>query len=482
MNKAILIFLLIFIFQFANATNDTTTVFGTIPSYADKELKIQYQRDPITKTNDILAVANVDSSGKFQFKFIIDKVYYAFIEKGALRGDFFLVPGKNYEITLPKYYQKKPEDLINPYFEPYEFYIKILNEAPRDLNNAIHQFDYDYAKFLDKHYQIISLQRGSARFDTIFQYFYNKNLTIRSSFFKNYVAYNIKNLQSSVLTQVPEQIFTKVLYEKRANFQNPAFVDFFNQNFAHFFKYFTNNPSFLKAINSSDDKTALNIIRNKDWLKSDTLIQYAFLKGMYDAFYEKSFSPDTLTSLLSNYLKNCKMPELHYSAKQLHAAFTRLKIGNPAPDFELYDRDSNITYLSDFKGYYVYLNFCSSKSFACVQQYGLLNGVKEKYLDSLKIITIAADGDFIPTRDYFRKNHFRWTLLSFANQPEVLKNYAIKAYPSYFLLDPEGKFLWAPAPGPNEDFAYKYYLMMKEIKRKESIEKNKNNSDFFDNN
>ena len=173
---------------------DTTTVYGTVPSYANQKLQLSYISEPITGKTGILASTEADSTGKFVFTFDIQKVTYAFIEKGILHGDIFLVPGKDYQITLPKFRPKTKADLINPYFEPYEFYIKVLNEPPRGLNNAIPKFDNDFAHFLDRHFQLISLQGSRARFDTIFQYFYNKNNGVRSHFFKNYMAYSIKSL------------------------------------------------------------------------------------------------------------------------------------------------------------------------------------------------------------------------------------------------------------------------------------------------
>jgi hypothetical protein len=35
---------------------------------------------------------------------------------------------------------------------------------------------------------------------------------------------------------------------------------------------------------------------------------------------------------------------------------------------------------------------------------------------------------------------------------EILEDYDIRAYPSYFLIDPEGKLILSPAPGPDKGF------------------------------
>jgi len=46
-------------------------------------------------------------------------------------------------------------------------------------------------------------------------------------------------------------------------------------------------------------------------------------------------------------------------------------------------------------------------------------------------------------------------------QPEVLKEYDIRAFPTYFLIGPDGKLILSPAPSPAEDFEQRLFEIMK---------------------
>lgn len=449
---------------------DTTTVYGTIPSYANRVLSIKYVYDPVCELSEELGSAKADSSGFFKIKFSSDKVYYGTIEIGKLKAYIFLEPGGKYEITLPQYAPKAPEDLINPYFEYYEFYVKILNAETNELNNAVHLFDFEFSDFLDAKFPLINMQGPKARLDTVEIYYQNKFILTKSFFFRQYIHYNIAGIQSAAYSKTPETIF-KILFQKNYDdFQNPAFYDFFQQNYKNFFEYFTEISGFSDAITNGNVQKVFEIIRSKGWIENEKMLQLGFLKGSYDAFYEKLYASDAIFLLLTNYINEQQDEGLRRIAENVLAKITKLRVGSPAPDFKLYGPDSLSYSLYDFRGYYVYLNFCTTSSFGCLQQYGLLQAVDENYLDSLKIITIAADEDFAKTYEHFVKNKYRWELLSFQRQPDVLEKYEIKAYPSYFLIDPDGNLMWAPAPSPNEGFASKYYDFIRDLKIKKQKE------------
>jgi hypothetical protein len=464
--KHLQVFLFLIVVCTMQTKADSTTVYGTLPSYALQKLTITYLYDPITHSYDKLATAQADSTGHFKFSFDIKKVFYGVLAIEKLRGYIFLEPGKNYEITLPDYVPKAAEDYINPYFEPYEFYIKVLNADPMELNGVIHQFDFDFANFLDKKFNLINMQGVKADFDSIENYYLNKYQSTNGDFLKAYIKYNIYSIKSSVLTKSPELIFQNLISSDYIDFQNPAFADFFEQNFKNFFRNFKDNQSFTLAIKNRDAARAVGIINSLNWVPNPQILQLGFIKGIYDAFYNRTYSQDSLIALLTNYVGMQKEEDLKRIAGNVLHQISKLRVGNPAPEFNLYNPDSIPYTLNDFRGFYVYLNFCTSSSFSCIQQYGLINSVREESLDSLKIITIAADDDFNKTYEHFLKYKYRWELLSFKNQPSVLNDYEIKAYPTYFLIDPEGNLLWSPAPGPNEGFAERYYDFIRDLKKK----------------
>ncbi len=86
----------------------------------------------------------------------------------------------------------------------------------------------------------------------------------------------------------------------------------------------------------------------------------------------------------------------------------------------------------------------------------------EKYKDKLRIITISSDDNVKVMNDYLKRNNPNWTFLHIGNEPELLKQYDIRAYPTYFLIDRQGKLIFSPAASPAESFELFLFQAMRQ--------------------
>jgi Thioredoxin-like len=108
--------------------------------------------------------------------------------------------------------------------------------------------------------------------------------------------------------------------------------------------------------------------------------------------------------------------------------------------------------LGDFRGKYVYLSFCNSFSYYCIREFDLLKDIDSRHSNNLAIVTILVDDNYQSMRDLLKANNYNWTFLHYASQPEIIRDYEIKAYPTYYLIGPDGKLIASPAPSPLEGF------------------------------
>ena len=135
--------------------------------------------------------------------------------------------------------------------------------------------------------------------------------------------------------------------------------------------------------------------------------------------------------------------------------------GFDPPAFSLYNQNNKLVNLTDFKGQYVYLNFCMCSSYSCIKEFELLKKMTEKYKEKLTIVTIATDESQSVMAEYANKEKLPWTFLHFGNQPTILEEYDIRAYPTYFLIGPDGKLLISPAQSPGENFEQYLFQVMR---------------------
>jgi thioredoxin-related protein len=82
----------------------------------------------------------------------------------------------------------------------------------------------------------------------------------------------------------------------------------------------------------------------------------------------------------------------------------------------------------------------------------MLQKLYEKHNKYLEIVTIIVDEDVELMKDFVNRSGYSWTFLHFDMQPEILQEYDVRTFPTYFLIDNQGKLAMSPAPSPAEEF------------------------------
>lgn len=133
------------------------------------------------------------------------------------------------------------------------------------------------------------------------------------------------------------------------------------------------------------------------------------------------------------------LKEIINTQKKLVRQQALLDIGNPAPPFSLTDLDGKKFTLDDFKGKYVLLDFWATWCGPCVKGMKDFPDLQKKLGDSLLIVSINVDSDIAKAQKFVERNGYTWQFLYSGTDHPVLKEYNVKGYPTYLLIDPTGK-------------------------------------------
>nr|HQH40845.1 TlpA disulfide reductase family protein [Bacteroidales bacterium] len=232
-----------------------------------------------------------------------------------------------------------------------------------------------------------------------------------------------------------------------------------------YFTYFGRTDSgkaIYEVINRNQSYTVLRqILAADDVFRGDTLRDLVILKNLHDEFYRTSFNRNALIHVLDSFRLHGQVTMFRPVAANILKKVTRLMAGYPPPPFRLQDSHGNIRTLEDFKGRYVYLNFCYCSSYSCLKEFEMLNTLYKKLKGYFEIVTILADPTLQKVTDFLNQNDYAWTFLHYGQQPDILKDYDIRAFPTYFLIGPDGKLILSPAPSPAENFQQTLFNIMR---------------------
>lgn len=465
--RHILIFIL-FVSGITNSLNlhaGEAIVFGKSEEWANKKISFCRYQEFITYSEEIIASAIVSDDGSFEIKIPVSETQYVFAHLEIYKLYLYAEPGNKYELVLPPYQAKTPADLLNPYFEELALQAGIANINENDLNLLIRMFDDAYEPYYEKHViesvsgkDFSTLDADIQRIDAPFTNSTNK-------FFRDYMKYKYAYLRYLALqhnvTNISEMFFTNqpVLYH------NPAYMELFNQVFDKYFLYHGRTEKGKKIYDNinveKDYSELLQSLKNNNLFKDNTLLELVVLKNLHDEFYNDKFSRSGIMQVLDSLRNNTSIGKHKMISEIIRTKISRLLSGFPPPAFELYDLDSNLVTLQSFKGKYLYLNFCACSSYSCLKEFELLQGVYSRHKERLEIVTIAVDAYDISLSSFLKKNNYQWKFLYYGREANIMNDYDIRAFPTYFLIGPDGNLIQSPAPGPGENFERKLFEVMR---------------------
>ena len=119
----------------------------------------------------------------------------------------------------------------------------------------------------------------------------------------------------------------------------------------------------------------------------------------------------------------------------------KVKIGEQMKDFTLFDREGSKHQLSDFKGKYTILEFTFVGCGGCVFIKPFLEEFYKRNKDKAEVIAIYKDTkeNWMKEGEEHKVSYHEWSDPTFASEPVAA--YDIKGYPTFVIIDPNGKIL-----------------------------------------
>ena len=442
-----------------------TVISGNAPAYAGTRLDFMQNGDWITGTEKLAGSCEVSEQGDFRLELNLETTRQLFVHLGIYLGYFFAEPGKTYQLILPEKEEKSAEEQLNPYFMPIEIQLGLSNFSAEDLNMLVVMFEDAYDPYYQKHVKALYLKADNSELENDIQQIEKPFQHYSNTFFREFRRYRYGMLKLFANQQRVQSISDEYFNNHPVLYGNPAYADLFNQVYEKYFIFFGRTDlgkQIYTDINQTGSYSALcsTLAKNNNF-GNDTLMELVILKQVHDEYYGSQFSRTGLIRILDSLVVKTTI-EIHKKiGLAIRHKITRLQTGYEPPPFTLLDTNGNTVQLIDFKGKYVYLNFCTCQSYACLNEFNALSGLNQRHKERLTILTIATDPMDEVLRQFLTRNKYDWTFLLYDRQPEVLKDYDIRAFPTYFLIGPDGKLILSPAPSPAEDFEQRLFEIMK---------------------
>jgi hypothetical protein len=477
MLKKYLLILAIGLFTY-NSFSQQVIVKGVAKSYAGDILKIKCYENLLCYSEKELASCKVDTAGNFLFKFEIKETIMSFIHLNVFKGILYIEPNKEYTIVLPKKVNKLPEDELNPFFEESEFFLTVVNRDKNKLNSAIESFQKQYDAYIEKYFYLFKGRVDKSKVDSIITALDNSFENFDNPFFKQYKEYSYFSLKHIAYDRNKEKLIESAFCQKPIQYQNPAYMDLFKLLFSNYLSYYSKSKQGEKIpyylIKTKSLKQIKKALSDTSVLQDDNLQDLIIAKSLFDNFYKDDYPQESIIFMMDSLRIAANSSENRKIANHIYDKITSLMVSFPAPDFELPDKNNKLTSLAGLNGKFVYLNFINPKSYTCQQELEVLKTMVSKKYPMLEIITICVCNKMEEMHKLLKDNSYNWTFLYYNGNIDLLKSYNVRAFPTYYLINPEGKLSMSPAfPPTDASFEARYSDILKAWKKEIQTRKNK---------
>lgn len=444
---------LLLLAHYANSQN--VIIKGIAPFvYKGKTVTAFTFKDFITNTPLEIGSSKINDSGKFKMEISsIKKCSYAYLNIDNLNFTIYLNPGGEYHVIVPlpdtTHYQ-------NPYINHIAD-LTFLFRDTNDFNNLIIDFNEQFDQFWANDYMYFVRKQSPPYIDSFYAAMKLCYAKTNNEFFKTYVLYTIAGLELNVM-EGKKTLASKFIKNKPVLYDNKQYMDFFTDFFDGYVEHLADTrdgAGIYNLFEQADYKGLLELLKRDPLLSTnDTLCELVFLKGLND-MYENGNYQVTIRTMLHNYILSSKIEPCRAIAIDMIESFSETATGNEVPGFALKDSKGVINSILDFRGKYLYLWFFKSNSNPCIREMEIIPELVKVYGKRVNFLAISEDDDFAAFSDFVSGNKsFTWTFLYDAGQ-QVLKKYDVKALPEYFLISPQGQFVYNPADSPSHGIQLK---------------------------
>ena len=446
---------------------------GEDPEYSGKALYLSTDPNPFSRLPDHSEEVRVDPSGSFSTEFSLPSGKVIYLSTGVYEAHLYVRPGFEYAVNLPAYREMAYTDRVSPYFQPISLPLEVLERRSlstgrtvtgrEDVNHRMAVFDSAFHRINE---QVILNRRMeiSSNIDSMVQVLEAIYPDDTTDYFTDYRRYRYGILRLNEgrtgLAAISENFLGPSIQEG-----HPGFMELFRSMFRDFLVYYSRTPEgreLTAQINRNHDlREVRRILTGHAAVWNDTLADMILLQELPSLFYGGSYHKKAVLILLDSMISHPVKDEFTAYAGELRERLSSLMVGHSPPPLKMTSLEGDPYQLKDSRGRYVYLMFCTPEHYGCMMEYPFLNSYHKRLSEYLEVVTVMVASNREEVAGFMSRNDYGWKALYFEEQPGILEDYLIKAFPTAFLVGTDGKLLLSPALLPSDGLEQQLFRIMR---------------------
>lgn len=437
-------------------------IAGEVVGGAGKRVVLGGYSDMLTQREMVLDSVTVGQDGHFRLKCYANYPRLVFLQMEHYSQSFYIEPSRIYNVYVPDFDWDICEKR-NVFLDPVALPVEFIGVDSTELNLKIMRFESTVDSFISA-----NRERLDFRFKPDKKVWKELERLVMpetgESFFDRYVRFNMLEMKLAMRMDTRKNLVNRYIVNEPVRYYDESYMRFFLALFEHAVSDGTKKVSpwqMADFIERGDLDGWLDTLGLDPLLQNEQVRELAALEALKEMYYSKRYNREGVMQMTRMLGERTKFDEHKDLAERLMEnwemqASLSVQKGKAGLSFELPDVDKNRVSLDDFKGKWVYMGFVRTGDPNSLKEIETMAHFRDTvYANNPDVVfvTVVCDREF-QKMYHFLKNSRRgtrcnWTWLHFDGNYELLERWGVVSFPTFVLLDPEGRrvYDWTPWPG-----------------------------------
>ena len=398
------------------------------------------------------------------FGVTLDGVSELVISIDAYSYSFLAQPGNVYEMRLNDFDFNLSES-FNVLMYNVMLPIEILSPE-NELTSRVIGFDNEVNDYIVKNRRKLYPMRDSVAiaglYDLKAKFLQGEDA---SSYFASYVNYEFATLERSLGLRNYNRLRNSLFIDKPILYFNVGYMDCFNNVFD---QYFSKGNKFVSQaeiefwLSTHNYDDFIDALGKDSVLRNEKFRELVFIKGMKDIYSEGYFERVDVLKMLELMAAQSKFEEHRKIAlNTVNALLSVSHSGKEFGDFVLKTVSDEEVNLSQYMDKPLVLNFVKLNDVESKRELEVVHAMYDSISSNCNIITISCDKNLDALYNFAKNtkvgSRYKWQMLHFDGNYDLLEYYKIKAFPMFILISKDGRVVENPMRNPSEGSLLRFF-------------------------
>jgi hypothetical protein len=440
---------------FLHGFSQILRIKGNAPAYVGESIELYAIEDYFSMKESLLARTEVKEDSTFSLTAELKETQKLILRSNNNESFIYAQPDATYKVFFP---DRDKYDPYRPNGNQVELAFYELDST--DINYKILSFERWVDNFIGNYYYlknakpmefVAALDRFKGNVEKAYQ-----NDT--STYFKTFVRFSmasLENIQHAAERNRYEKHDFYIKFSPVA-YRNDAYMNYIRDFYQNLMPRLSNktNEQVYDGILHSSPTMIMNALGTEYTLINVRIREMIMAKALSEVFHSGDYPQTNILTILDSVENQSLFAANGLIAKNLKDRLTELVPGGKAPNLFLSDGSGTNKTLMDYKGKHLYIHFFDPSSLENRKDLGLLKEMYKRYNNYVQFVTVYPNDKTVDEESAKELESITWDVYGLSDENSIWKNYRVKTFPQYVLIDAAGYIVQSPALAPTPNGQY----------------------------